>query len=57
MNDPCVKCIERDRCSKSGIDRCKKKSAFVRYKEKCKAIAERTVQIMEDAREKKVKQV
>ncbi|MBQ0113857.1 MAG: hypothetical protein KBT03_12065 [Bacteroidales bacterium] len=56
MNDPCVKCMERDRCNKAGLDLCKKKEAFIKYKAKCKEIAENTVNIMAAAREKILEQ-
>lgn len=44
MRDPCEICMERDRCA--GRQPCKKKTAYGRYKEKCKEIAEQTKERM-----------
>lgn len=50
MRDPCEICIERDRCA--GRQPYKKKTAYGRYKEKCKEIAEHTKRIMQRTKER-----
>lgn len=50
MTNPCNLCIEKGRCSQEEPDLCGRKRAFIRYKEKCKEISEKTKILMEEAK-------
>lgn len=50
MKDPCEICMDKDRCG--GSQPCQKKTAYGRYKKKCKEIAKHTKRVMQRAKEK-----
>lgn len=50
MKDPCEICMDKDRCG--GSQPCSTKKAYIKYKKKCKEIAEHTKKVMQRAKEK-----
>ena len=50
MKDPCEICMDKDRCG--GSQPCQKKTAYGRYKKKCKEIVKHTKRVMQRAKEK-----
>lgn len=48
MKDPCEKCMECDFCEEELP--CKRKEAYIRWKEGCERIQKHTIEVMERAK-------